>query len=41
VDRAGRFTGPDITFLYPGLRRGLRGSWKDGKLVKARGVEVS
>ena len=41
VDSGGEFTGSDITFLYPGLRRGLRGEWREGKLIKAKGVEVS
>ena len=36
----GQFSGSEITFLYPGMRRGLRGEWREGKLVTAKGVQV-
>ena len=40
VDGAGRFTGSAVTFLYPGMRRGLRGAWQDGRIVAATAIKV-
>ena len=40
VNGAGQFTGAAITFLYPGMRRGLRGAWEDGRIVAATAVKV-
>ena len=40
VDGAGQFTGEAVTFLYPGMRRGLRGAWQDGRIVAASAVKV-
>lgn len=41
VDAAtGRFTGDNITFLYPDLVTGLRGTFRDGQLVAATEVRL-
>ena len=36
----GEVNGAAITFLYPGMRRGLRGAWEDGRIVAATAVKV-
>ena len=40
VDRAGKFTGDDIAYIYPDLETGLRGRFINGQLVGAIAVEV-
>ena len=40
VDEVGEFTGSEITFLYPGITHGLKGTWNKGNIVKAKGVKV-
>ena len=40
ADPQGLLDGPNITFLYPGLRRGLQGHWRAGRLVAATAVQV-
>ena len=37
----GEMSGPDLTFLYPDLETGLRGSWQGGVMVAARQVVVN
>ena len=36
----GSFTGHNITFIYPDLRTGLRGTFHDGRLVAATEVRI-
>ena len=40
VDSEGRFTGNNITFLYPDLRTGLHGVFSNGELVAGHEVRV-
>ena len=40
VDLKGMFTGDDVTFIYPDLITGLRGTFVNGVLLKARAVDV-
>ena len=40
VDQEGRFTGDDLTFIYPDLLTGLRGMFVNGVLQQARAVDV-
>ncbi len=40
MDQSGRFTGDKITFIYPDLRTGLRGSFSNGRLVEATEVRI-
>ena len=40
VDNSGRFTGPDILYLYPDMVTGILGTWRDGNLVEGRAVDV-
>ena len=37
----GEMTGPDLTFLYPDMETGLRGSWDAGVMVSARQVVIN
>eukprot|EP00092_Neocalanus_flemingeri_P015353 GFUD01016609.1.p1 GENE.GFUD01016609.1~~GFUD01016609.1.p1 ORF type:complete len:373 (+),score=118.99 GFUD01016609.1:107-1225(+) len=37
----GEMSGPDLTFLYPDMETGLRGSWHSGVMVAARQVVVN
>ena len=40
VDSTGRFSGDNITFVYPDLRTGLHGTFRDGELVAATEVRI-
>ena len=40
VDDSGRFTGPDILFLYPDMVTGILGTWREGSLVEGRAVDI-
>ena len=40
VDDSGRFTGPDILYLYPDMVTGILGTWSDGRLVEGRAVDI-
>jgi histone-lysine N-methyltransferase SETD7 len=40
VDSQGRFTGDNITFIYPDLETGLQGKFVNGELVEAHAVEI-
>ena len=40
VDDSGRFTGPDILYLYPDMVTGILGTWSQGSLVEGRAVDV-
>ena len=40
VDLEGKFTGDEITFLYPDLLTGLHGKFLDGEVLEARAVDV-
>ena len=40
VDDSGRFTGPDILYLYPDMLTGILGTWSQGSLVEGRAVDV-
>ena len=40
VDSEGRFTGDNITYVYPDLRTGLRGTFRDGELVAGTEVRI-
>ena len=40
VDAEGRFSGDNITFIYPDFLTGLRGTFKAGVLQNARAVDV-
>ena len=40
VDQEGKFTGDEITFLYPDLLTGLRGKFVDGEIQEARAVDI-
>ena len=40
VDQEGKFTGDEITFLYPDLLTGLHGKFVDGEVLEARAVDV-
>ncbi len=40
VDSAGHFTGDNITFIYPDLHTGLRGTFQKGRLVAATEVRI-
>ena len=40
VDHEGKFTGDEITFLYPDLLTGLHGKFVDGEVLEARAVDV-
>jgi len=41
LDAGGRFTGPNITFIYPDFQTGLRGTFDNGRLVSAVGVRLT
>ena len=41
VDDLGRFTGPDILYLYPDMVTGILGTWRDGSLVEGRAVDIT
>jgi hypothetical protein len=38
---SGEFTGPDITFVYPDFRTGIRGTFHKGVLVSGVEVEIT
>jgi hypothetical protein len=38
---SGEFTGPDITFVYPDFRTGIRGTFYKGVLVSGVEVEIT
>jgi hypothetical protein len=38
---SGEFTGPDITFVYPDFRTGIRGTFHKGVLVHGVEVEIT
>ena len=40
VDHEGKFTGDEITFLYPDLLTGLHGKFVDGEVQEARAVDI-
>ena len=40
VDDSGRFTGPDILYLYPDMVTGILGTWREGSLVEGRAVDI-
>ena len=40
VDNDGKFTGDEITFIYPDLLTGLHGKFRDGEVVEARAVDI-
>ena len=40
VDQEGKFTGDEITFLYPDLLTGLNGKFVDGEVQEARAVDI-
>ena len=40
VDEEGKFTGDEITFLYPDLLTGLHGKFVDGEVKEARAVDI-
>ena len=40
VDKEGKFTGNDITYIYPDFQTGLQGQFEDGVVVAARPVSV-
>ena len=40
VDSLGRFTGDNITFIYPDLETGLQGKFVNGELVDASAVKI-
>ena len=40
VDQEGKFTGDEITFLYPDLLTGLHGKFVDGEVQEARAVDI-
>ena len=40
VDLEGKFTGDEITFLYPDLLTGLHGKFLDGEVLEARAVDI-
>ena len=40
VDDSGMFTGPDILYLYPDMLTGILGTWREGRLVEGRAVDV-
>ena len=40
VDSLGRFTGDNITFIYPDMETGLQGKFVNGELVEACSVEI-
>ena len=40
LSQQGRFTGEEITFIYPDLLTGLHGRFRDGEVVEARAVDI-
>ena len=40
VDSCGRYTGPDIAFLFPDLRTAVAGEWREGELVRGRAAAL-
>ena len=40
VDQEGKFTGDEITFIYPDLLTGLHGKFVDGEVLEARAVDI-
>jgi len=40
VDQEGKFTGDEITFIYPDLLTGLHGKFVDGEIQEARAVDI-
>ena len=40
VDEEGRFTGEEITYIYPDLLTGLHGKFLNGEVVEARAVDI-
>ena len=40
VDQEGKFTGDEITFIYPDLLTGLHGKFINGEVLEARAVDI-
>ena len=40
MDQEGKFTGEEITYIYPDLLTGLHGKFRDGEVVEARAVDI-
>ena len=40
VDSCGRYSGPDIAFLFPDLRTAVAGEWREGELVRGRAATL-
>ena len=40
VDSSGRYSGPDIAFLFPDLRTAVAGEWREGELVRGRAATL-
>ena len=40
VDEKGRFTGEEVTYIYPDLLTGLHGKFLNGEVVEARAVDI-
>ena len=40
VDQEGKFTGDEITYIYPDLLTGLHGKFVDGEIQEARAVDI-
>ena len=40
VDEKGRFTGEEVTYIYPDLLTGLQGKFLNGEVVEARAVDI-
>ena len=40
VDESGRLTGPAILYLYPDMVTGILGTWREGRLVEGRAVDI-
>ena len=40
VDESRRLTGPAILYLYPDMVTGILGTWREGRLVEGRAVDI-
>ena len=40
VDKEGKFSGDEITYIYPDLLTGLHGKFLDGEVLEARAVDI-
>ena len=40
VDKEGKFSGDEITYIYPDLLTGLHGKFVDGEVLEARAVDI-